>query len=414
MSAGVIRSFSNIGLMSPSRVFAGFQSSSLPEIRTLGARQATRARLKPGDIVSISAEPGGGDGDGTGALSVGLLAFDASGHQALGALGTEANDILPSSTFDDGALRGWIAAQCDQSGRGRQVSQGLLGGQADLYRGALVPLDDTHVMKAARSCTLWLIHPMAPDRAVAGAPKGTITYAIKRAVSAEIDLPDPLGKMSDEFTVTRGTARAYELAKGDIVQIIDVEGQQCSDFMAFRRDGLERGIEQIIDSTATRSMVRHAYPRPGMLDKFFDAEMRPLLTVIQDTCGRHDTFGLACTARGYEDRGFPGHLNCSDNISEAMAPFGVAPRAAWPAINFFCNTWVDPHSGAILTEESHSRPGDYVAMRAQEDLVCVSTACPDDLDPINGWNPTDVQVRFYRGETPIKRASPTAQRRTRP
>ncbi|MEM1398980.1 MAG: glycine cleavage T C-terminal barrel domain-containing protein, partial [Pseudomonadota bacterium] len=58
----------------------------------------------------------------------------------------------------------------------------------------------------------------------------------------------------------------------------------------------------------------------------------------------------------------------------------------------------------IMTEESHSRPGDYVALRALSDLVCVSTACPDDIDPINGWNPTDIHVRIYKATAPIKRA----------
>ncbi|MEM7521973.1 MAG: DUF1989 domain-containing protein, partial [Pseudomonadota bacterium] len=123
-----------------------------------------------------------------------------------------------------------------------------------------------------------------------------------------------------------------------------------------------------------------------------------------DTCGRHDTFGMACTARGYEDRGFPGHVNCSDNISHAFDPYGIAGRPAWPAINFFWNTWVDHHSHQLLTEESHSRPGDYVALEALDSLVCVSTACPDDIDPINGWNPTDVHIRIYKPNAPIRRA----------
>lgn len=72
-----------------------------------------------------------------------------------------------------------------------------------------------------------------------------------------------------------------------------------------------------------------------LLDKFFDKEMRPLLAVVQDTCGQHDTLGLACTARGYADRGCPGHVNCSDNISNALGPYGVMRRNAWPAVNFF-------------------------------------------------------------------------------
>lgn len=141
-----------------------------------------------------------------------------------------------------------------------------------------------------------------------------------------------------------------------------------------------------------------------MFDKFYDQDVRPLLNVVQDTCGRHDTFGLACTARGYEERGFPGHVNCSDNISDALDPYGVARRRAWPAINFFWNTWIDPVSQQLASEESHSRPGDFVTMRAMEDLVAVSTACPDDIDPINGWNPTDVHVRIYRPDTPVRRA----------
>ncbi|MEM6667406.1 MAG: glycine cleavage T C-terminal barrel domain-containing protein, partial [Pseudomonadota bacterium] len=113
---------------------------------------------------------------------------------------------------------------------------------------------------------------------------------------------------------------------------------------------------------------------------------------------------LACTARGYEDRGFPGHVNCSDNISEAYEPFGIARRRAWPAINFFFNSWIAPGDNTLGADEAWSRPGDFVTLRALTDLVCVSTACPDDVDPINGWNPTDVHVRVYRDDTPIQKA----------
>jgi len=104
---------------------------------------------------------------------------------------------------------------------------------------------------------------------------------------------------------------------------------------------LNDGLERYIDSTATRSMIRGAYPIPGLFDKFYDQDLRPLLKLKQDTVGRHDTFALACTARGYEERGFFGHLNCSDNISHAYSPYGIAQRPAWPAINFFFNSWID-------------------------------------------------------------------------
>ena len=81
---------------------------------------------------------------------------------------------------------------------------------------------------------------------------------------------------------------------------------------------------------------------------------------------------------------------------------GLRP-ALLPAINFFWNTWLDAHHN-ILTEEAFSRPGDYVVMEALDNLVCVTTACPDDIDPINGWNPTDIHVRIYTDKTTIPKS----------
>ena len=57
----------------------------------------------------------------------------------------------------------------------------------------------------------------------------------------------------------------------------------------------------------------------------------PLVEIVQDTIGRHDTFGLACTARYYADLGYPGHVNCSDNINVALSHWGIRPRGGWPA-----------------------------------------------------------------------------------
>ena len=217
-------------------------------------------------------------------------------------------------------------------------------------------------------------------------------------------LPAPLGTLLDEFTIERGTARAYKIPKGAYVQIIDVKGRQCSDFMAFNAQALDAGKERYIDSTVSRTFTGGAYPRPGVLNKFYDSDILPLLEVVQDTIGRHDTFALACTARGYEERGFPGHINCSDNISHAVAPYGVGARRAWPAINFFFNSWILPTHNMLQSDEAWSRPGDYVLMKALNDLVAVSTACPDDIDPINGWNPTEIHIRLYAAANNIKPA----------
>ena len=67
----------------------------------------------------------------------------------------------------------------------------------------------------------------------------------------------------------------------------------------------------------------NTFPGPGLYSKFYDTDHEPLVEVIRDTVGRHDTFNLACTAKYYEDAGYFGHPNCSDNLSGAANDFGV-------------------------------------------------------------------------------------------
>lgn len=381
MGQQVIRSFSNIGVAEGGRLFAGFPSPVAPQSLLVPPRVAQRFDLAQGDLLRVDGTQHSGQ--------VAVLAFTGDGQRGEHHLGLGETHPIEAMAFDAAPLAGWIAAQG--------------GDDAACTQAVILPeMVEPAVLKAAALLTVWLVHLQDTQTLVAGETGGSIPVWHQKAHTASA-LPPPIGRVRDEFTVKSGTAIAYELKPGETVQIIDQHGQQCSDFQAIRLRGLDAGREDIIDSTATRSMVRRAYPGPGLLDKFFDGEMRPLLRMIQDTCGRHDTLGLACTARGYEERGFPGHVNCSDNISGALAPHGVARRTAWPAINFFWNTWVDDHQ-QILTEEAFSRPGDYVALEALDDMVCVSTACPDDIDPINGWNPTDIHVRIYDAQTKLSRA----------
>ncbi|MBV9682706.1 MAG: aminomethyltransferase family protein, partial [Solirubrobacterales bacterium] len=153
----------------------------------------------------------------------------------------------------------------------------------------------------------------------------------------------------------------------------------------------------IDDATVTRTLMGAAYPTPGLQGKFYDLDMDPLVEVVRDTVGRHDTFALACQARYYEDLGYPGHINCTDNFNRALAPFEVRPRKGWEALNFFYNTAFDCNL-QLVADEPWSRPGDYVMVRALSDLVCASSACPDDIDPSNAWEVTDVHVRVYSPE----------------
>ena len=70
-----------------------------------------------------------------------------------------------------------------------------------------------------------------------------------------------------------------------------------------------------------------AYPTVGLHSKYYDADMDPLCQVVQDTVGRHDSFALACTARYYEDLGYPGHVNCTENFNRQLEPVRRSPRA---------------------------------------------------------------------------------------
>jgi aminomethyltransferase len=228
-------------------------------------------------------------------------------------------------------------------------------------------------------------------------PPSELLLELRRATPhprREAPLPEPLAEPVLDLRVDAATARSYQVEEGQYIQVIDVEGRQCSDFLAFGTRQLDAGLERGLDSTTTRHFMGSAYPQPGLFGKFYDQDAQPLLEVVQDTVGRHDTFALACNAKYYEDLGYPGHVNCTDNFNMQLDPYGIAARKGWPALNLFYNTAFDG-SNLLVFDEPWSRPGDYVLMRALTDLVCASSACPDDVDPSNAWMPTDVHVRVY-------------------
>ncbi|MFZ5789160.1 MAG: DUF1989 domain-containing protein [Pseudomonadota bacterium] len=255
--------------------------------------------------------------------------------------------------------------------------------------------------------TIAIFHAAGAPMAVEGGdPPTDLTVVVRRAQVVplvEPPLPEPLGDLRDELRVAKCTARAYEVKAGEYIQVIDVAGRQCSDFVCVDARLLEQGIERSFDMTATRTMTGLLYPGPGLYSKFFTTDLQPLVEVVQDTVGRHDSFGLACTARFYEDAGYPGHPSCSENFNANLKPFGIAPKRGWPCINFFYNTGLTAQN-AIFLEDPWSRPGDYVLMRALTDLVCASSACPDDIDATNAWNPTDIHVRIYPAKPEFPRA----------
>jgi aminomethyltransferase len=345
--------------------------------------------LRAGDRISVT--------DIEGRQPCELVAFDAQGRVDVGVLGAQAG-IEPSGS----------RAILDNAGEGADALRaalerwglGLDGARALAPFGAEGPAGAAAAFEAEAEALCLIAAPGGPMRAEAQDPPTDLRVVIRRArvdPDAPPPLPEPLAEPRLDLRIDRATARAYEVREGEYIQIIDVAGRQCSDFQCFDAAQLQRGLERELDVTTTRTLMGAAYPGPGLHSKYYDRDMQPLVEVVRDLCGRHDTFGLACTAKYYEDRGYPGHANCSDNFSRALEPYGVAARRGWPAANLFFNTGFD-ETNALTLEEPWSRPGDYVLLRSFKDLVCASSACPDDIDAANAWNPTDIHLRVYPAE----------------
>jgi len=342
--------------------------------------------LGAGDRVSVT--------DREGRQPCEIVTFDADGRprpQLLGMAGTApAQGLQAILTLDEEA-----GARLRETLRRRGLD--LAGARAITLFGPESRAGECCDLQAEAPGLAILAAPGGPMQADQQDPPTELQVLVHRALipeRGEPALPEPLAEPRLELRVDRATAQAYEVKAGEYIQVIDVAGRQCSDFQAFTAARLAAGVERPLDATTTRTLMGAAYPAPGLFSKFYDVDQQPLVEVIRDTVGRHDTFGLACTSKYYDDQGYPGHVNCSDNFSGALAPFGVAPRKGWEAINFFFNTGVDAHN-AIFLDEPWSRPGDYVLLRALGDLVCCSSACPDDIDPANGWEPSDIHVRVY-------------------
>ncbi|MDZ3991836.1 DUF1989 domain-containing protein [Pseudomonas sp. Teo4] len=372
---------------------------SRPREPALFARAPSLERhaVAPGGLTVVALEPGDRLDviDLEGDQRAELLAFASDGRVALSALGLKpsAGAEFIAHLLHDGSRD---AAHVSAGLARRGVDCRHLPCAASLWERA-TPAGFGRSLTTSEALLVIVAAPGGPTSVDSQVRASELRLLIHRANPRALPapaLPAPLGELVDEFTIHPGSAIAYSVASGQYIQVLDVAGRQCSDFVAFDRRGLDAGREIDLDPTVTRTLNGSAYPGPGLFSRFFDRNLQPMLEVVRDTVGRHDTFALACTSRYYEAQGYFGHANCSDNISRALAGHGVQARGGWPAINFFFNTGVDAHQHLTL-DEPWSRPGDYVLLRAMTDLVCASSSCPDDIDPANGWQPTDIHIRVY-------------------
>ena len=164
---------------------------------------------------------------------------------------------------------------------------------------------------------------------------------------------------------------AFKLDKGRRLTVIDPQGEQVADLLAYTRSD----VREVISSGRTLDYASKIYLTAG--DKLYSNRSRVLLTIEEDTVGRHDFLLTPCSADTfriiYGDE-HP-HRGCFGNLAAALAPYGVEPDAIPSAFNVFMNVPVDGVTGELKVEPPLSRAGDHVTFRAEDDLVIGLTAC---------------------------------------
>ena len=128
--------------------------------------------------------------------------------------------------------------------------------------------------------------------------------------------------------------------------------------------------------------------------RLMSSEGRALMTIVGDTCGRHDTSGGACSREsntlryGHHTK----HLHaCVDNFLAALVPLGMGKRDMVSNINFFMNVPVEA-DGSLGIVDGLSGPGKYIDLLAEIDTLVVISNCPQVCNPCNAFNPTPVRV----------------------
>lgn len=203
---------------------------------------------------------------------------------------------------------------------------------------------------------------------------------------------DPANATYDH-TVPAGDHWMHTILAGQTFRIVDLEGNQAADTLFYdAHDPANR-----YSASDTIRAQRNLYLTTGT--KLMSTDGRPLLTIVADTCGRHDTVGGACsresnTMRYSLDK--EAMHACRDSFINGVTEWGhgMGKRDITCNINFFMNVPVTP-DGKLTFEDGISAPGRYVEMKAERDVVALISNCPQLNNPCNGYNPTPVQVLIW-------------------
>ncbi|HVY90503.1 MAG TPA: urea carboxylase-associated family protein [Hyphomonadaceae bacterium] len=187
-----------------------------------------------------------------------------------------------------------------------------------------------------------------------------------------MDLPAEGAHMIDRVSVIEPRSGAsVKLARGQVLTVIDPEGEQVSDLIAFNADD----TEEYISSGRSIDYASRIFLTTG--DILYSNRSNPMLTIMRDEVGRHDFSLTPCSKEMfriiYKDE-HP-HHGCQGNLERAMAPYGVKPDRIPIAFNVFMHVDVNSKTGEIKVLPPLSKPGQSTSFRAEMDLIVGLTAC---------------------------------------
>jgi len=203
---------------------------------------------------------------------------------------------------------------------------------------------------------------------------------------------DPANAVYD-YTLPAGDGWMHILKKGQTFRIVDLEGNQAVDTLFYNaHDMSERYSAQ--DTIREQGGL---YLTTGT--KLMSSECNVLATIVADTCGRHDTVGGACAAESNQVRYSLDKRwmhSCRDTFLLALSKWGngVTKCDITHNINFFMNVPVTAEGG-LSFEDGVSAGGRYVEVRAEMDIICLISNCPQLNNPCNAYNPTPVRLLIW-------------------
>lgn len=198
------------------------------------------------------------------------------------------------------------------------------------------------------------------------------------------------GKIREDTVVPARGSWSRTLAKGEMLRIVDLEGKQAVDFLCYNAH--DHG-DRYAAADTMKINPSGIFLSTGTV--LYSVGLTPLFTIAADTCGKHDTIGGCCSAALNKFRyGVAYQPNCRDNFLRELAKYGMGPKDLAANVNFFMYVPVG-QNGEMDMGPSISKAGDYVDLRAENDVLAVISNCPQINNPVNDYNPTPIRVMVW-------------------